>query len=264
VSRLPFSFGGIVLRGTSPRDNAVYLDGVEVPLAFHFGGITSFYPSTMLSGLAVSNGGLEASYGRAQGGIVSLTTREPRRDRWRKGGSIGLLDASAMVEGPWRSGAIVIGLRRSYFDIVAGPVAPDDVPLPSYWDAQIRTSFGDAKKEGGHIAPMVFLSLDDIDTSQPGNDPQFEDESSMRAFFIRLAMPYKREWKRQTAEIVPWVGTNQLTFSSRTNGVLEEPRSRTSTPGARFAPASTSRPVISLVIKQASVTKVISSSSSTA
>jgi outer membrane receptor protein involved in Fe transport len=221
VSRLPFSFGGIVLRGTSPRDNAVYLDGVEVPLAFHFGGVTSFYPSNLLSGLAVSNGGLDASYGRVMGGIVALTTREPRGDKWRKGGSIGLLDASAVLEGPVKSGSIAIGLRRSYFDIVAGPVAPDDVPLPSYWDAQVRMSFGDAKK-GGHIAPMMFLSLDDIATSQPSSDMMFEDESSMRAFFIRLAMPYKREWKRQTFELVPWVGTNQLSFASVTNGVHED------------------------------------------
>src|ERR1043165_4972305 len=124
VSRLPFSFGGIVLRGTSPRDNAVYLDGVEVPLAFHFGGVTSFYPSNMLSGLVVANGGLDASYGRVMGGMVSLSSREPRADKWRKGGSIGLLDASAILEGPWRGGSVAIGLRRSYFDIVAGPVAP--------------------------------------------------------------------------------------------------------------------------------------------
>src|ERR1041385_3842513 len=190
VSRLPYSFGGIVLRGTSPRDNAVYLDGIEVPFAFHFGGVTSFYPSTMLSGLVVANGGLDASYGRGEGGIVTLSTREPRRDKWRKGGSVGLLDASASVEGPFKSGAIMIGLRRSYFDIVAGPVAPDDVPLPSYWDAQVRMSFGDAKKEGGHFAPMAFLSLDDVTASQPSKDMTYEDESSLRAFFIRVAAPY--------------------------------------------------------------------------
>ncbi|HEY5948884.1 MAG TPA: TonB-dependent receptor plug domain-containing protein, partial [Kofleriaceae bacterium] len=68
VARLPYSFGGIVMRGTSPRDNVVYLDGIEVPLAFHFGGISSFYPSSMLEGISVSNGGIDASYGRAQGG----------------------------------------------------------------------------------------------------------------------------------------------------------------------------------------------------
>ena len=219
VSRLPYSFGGIVLRGTSPRDNAVYLDGIEVPFAFHFGGVTSFYPSTMLSSLTVSNGGLDAAYGRVQGGMVNLDTRDPRRDRWRKAGSIGLLDASAFVEGPIKSGSILIGLRRSYFDIVAAPVAPADVPLPAYWDAQVRMSFGDANKDG-KITPMAFLSLDDINTSQPGKD-QFEDESSLRAFFIRVAAPYKRQWARQTLDIVPWIGTNQLQFESRVNGSQE-------------------------------------------
>jgi hypothetical protein len=48
TARIPFGLGGLALRGTSPRDTAVYLDGIEVPLAFHFGGVTSFYPSTML------------------------------------------------------------------------------------------------------------------------------------------------------------------------------------------------------------------------
>ncbi|MEO8703238.1 MAG: carboxypeptidase-like regulatory domain-containing protein, partial [Kofleriaceae bacterium] len=41
VARIPFSFGGLVLRGMSPRDTSMYLDGIEVPIAFHFGGITS-------------------------------------------------------------------------------------------------------------------------------------------------------------------------------------------------------------------------------
>ena len=44
MARIPYSFGGLVLRGTSPRDTAVFLDGIEVPIAFHFGGVTSFYP----------------------------------------------------------------------------------------------------------------------------------------------------------------------------------------------------------------------------
>ena len=119
VARIPFAFGGLVLRGTSPRDTAVYLDGIEVPIAFHFGGVTSFYPSGMLAELTLTAGGFDASYGRAQGGLVTLTTREPRTDRWRIGGSIGLLDSGATAEGPWQRRRV----RRSacgaaYFDTV--------------------------------------------------------------------------------------------------------------------------------------------------
>lgn len=220
VARLPYSFGGIVLRGTSPRDNAVYVDGIEVPFAFHFGGVTSFYPSMMLSGLTVSNGGLDAAYGRAQGGMVSLATREPRVDKWRTTGTIGLLDAGATTEGPMHGGGVILGVRRSYFDIVAGPVAPDDIPLPSYLDAQMKMSFGDPAKRG-RITPMMFLSLDEVSSTTPNLMEGTEEESDLRAFFIRMAAPYKRQWRRVGLAIVPWVGTNQLHFHSRKNSVHE-------------------------------------------
>lgn len=232
VARLPYSFGGIVLRGTSPRDNAVYVDGIEVPFAFHFGGVTSFYPSMMLSGLTVSNGGLDAAYGRAQGGMVSLTTREPRTDKWRTTGNIGLLDAGAMTEGPVKGGGVILGVRRSYFDVVAAPLAPDDIPLPSYLDAQVKMSFGDPTKRG-RITPMLFLSLDQVSSTTPDMSDGTEDESDLRAFFVRIAAPYKRQWRRLGMTITPWLGTNQLNFHSRTNGVHESFERPSYTTGVR-------------------------------
>jgi hypothetical protein len=44
VARTPFGLGGLALRGTAPRDTNVYLDGIEVPLLYHFGGLASFLP----------------------------------------------------------------------------------------------------------------------------------------------------------------------------------------------------------------------------
>ena len=41
----------------------------------------------------------DAEYGRAQGGVVNLTTREPRTDHWRVGGSMGVLDSSVVFIG---------------------------------------------------------------------------------------------------------------------------------------------------------------------
>ena len=219
VARLPYSFGGLVMRGSAPRDNVVFLDGIEVPIAFHFGGISSFYPSSMLDGIEVTSSGIPADYGRAQGGMVEMKTREPRRDRWRQGGSIGLLDASAIAEGPYRGGGILLGIRRSYLDIVLAPFVAEDVPLPSYWDAQIRGSFGNPRKQG-RVTPMMFLALDHLTATQPKEDR--EDESSITSFFIRFAAPYERQWGKTTMRIVPWAGTNQLHFESRVNNVVEK------------------------------------------
>jgi hypothetical protein len=204
VSRIPFAFGGLVLRGTSPRDTAVYLDGIEVPLAFHFGGISSFYPGTMLSELTVTSGGFDVSHGRAQGGLVTLATREPRTDVWRVGGSIGLLDSSVFAEGPVRGGGIIVGVRRSYLDTIISPFVDEDVPLPSYWDVQVRTSFGDPRGRG-RITPMIFSSIDRV----------VNDEISVTSLFVRASVPFTRIWGALTLHVVPWIGWSQLTFTER-------------------------------------------------
>jgi outer membrane receptor protein involved in Fe transport len=219
VARLPYSFGGIVMRGTSPRDNAVYLDGIEVPLAFHFGGISSFYPSNMLEGITVSNGGIDASHGRAQGGIVEMRSREPRGDHWRTGGSIGLLDTSVIAEGPHRGGAVMMGVRRSYLDVVMAPFVDEDVPLPSYLDAQFKGSYG-TPETTGRFTPMVFLAFDHLQATTVKEDR--EDESTVSAFFLRIAAPYERKWRRTSLRFVPWLGTNQIHFTSRVNEVIEK------------------------------------------
>ena len=207
VARIPFSFGGLVLRGTSPRDTSVYLDGIEVPIAFHFGGITSFYPSGMLADLQVNAGGYDASYGRAGGGLVTLSTREPRTDRWRLGGSIGLFDSNVQAEGPFQGGGILIGLRRSYLDRIVAPFVEDNTPLPSYYDFQIRTTFGDVRKRG-RISPMIFGAIDRVAS----------DEVALTSLFVRVAAPYKVQRGQTTVSIVPWLGTNRLTFTDREQG----------------------------------------------
>jgi hypothetical protein len=219
VARIPYSFGGLVLRGTSPRDTAVFLDGIEVPIAFHFGGVTSFYPAGMLADLTVTNGGFDASHGHAQGGIITLTTREPRSDRWRMGGSIGLLDSSIQVEGPLPGrGGMIAGLRRSYIDAIVRPFVEDNTPLPSYWDFQVRTGWGDSRR-CGRITPMLFASIDRVANS--GEPTEFDEKISITSMFIRVAAPYLRQWGPLTLTVVPWLGINQLKFESKDTSSTE-------------------------------------------
>lgn len=220
VARIPYSFGGLALRGTSPADTAVYLDGVEVPIAFHFGGLTSFYPTEMLSDLAVIPGGFDASYGRAEGGIVTLTTREPRTDRWRMGGFVDLLSSGVIAEGPVAGGGLIVGVRRSYLDAVVAPFAPADTPLPSYLDAQVRGSFGDPVTTG-RITPMLFFSLDHVADSESGQDPAEPDHVEITSLFVRAAAPYLRQWGPFALRVVPWIGINRLTYEDVSGGMVD-------------------------------------------
>ena len=66
----------------------VYLDGIEVPILYHFGGLASFLPIDMLAQLELEPSGFGARYGRGIGGVVVLESRSPRTKRWIEGGEI--------------------------------------------------------------------------------------------------------------------------------------------------------------------------------
>ncbi|MES1205110.1 MAG: TonB family protein, partial [Pseudomonadota bacterium] len=50
VARAPFGLGLLIVRGSAPQDTKVYMDGVEIPLIFHFGALTAVVNSDVISG----------------------------------------------------------------------------------------------------------------------------------------------------------------------------------------------------------------------
>ena len=50
VARMPVA-GLLVVRGSAPEDSKVYVDGIEVPLIYHFGGLRSVIPAGMLDNI---------------------------------------------------------------------------------------------------------------------------------------------------------------------------------------------------------------------
>jgi hypothetical protein len=217
AARIPFSFGGIVLRGMSPRDSHVFVDGVEIPIAFHFGGITGVFPTQVLDDMRVVPSGFDVSYGRTQGGIVELTTRAPRGDAYRVGGEVSLLHSQVMAEGPMPlAGAFLISLRRSYIDLLVRPfIGPQD-PLPSYTDGQVRVQWGEPRR--GQLAAYVLGSLDHIANDEAAavpNDPNAEGYTAVNLGFIRAGASYKRKVDHALYTLAPSLGTNILTLYTK-------------------------------------------------
>ena len=206
AARIPFGFGGISLRGTEPRDTKVHLDGVEVPILYHFGGLTSFYPSSLLDSLEVMPGGYGAAHGRGQGGLVTLGPRDARRDGWRMGGHVSLLDASVFAEGPTAGdGGLIAGLRRSYIDgLLALASSEQGMVLPRYLDGQLRWTHGDPNT--GQWTASVFVSEDRLGLREENAD------TSLRLGFARAAATYRRRLGDLELTALGWLGGDQLRF----------------------------------------------------
>ncbi|MGE0550451.1 MAG: TonB-dependent receptor plug domain-containing protein [Kofleriaceae bacterium] len=216
AARIPFSFGGVVLRGMSPRDSSVFIDGVEIPIPYHFGGITGVFPTQALDDMRVVPSGFDVSIGRTQGGVVELTTRKPRGDAYRVGGEASLLHSLVTAEGPvWGDGAFLVTLRRSYFDVLARPFVDrvdPNIPLPSYSDGQLRAVWGEPGGRG-QLSTYVIGSLDRLTNSEKAASPNPGDNGYVAANlgFVRAGAIYKRTRGPSLFTVAPMVGSNVLT-----------------------------------------------------
>jgi len=86
--------------------------------------------------------------------------------------SVMLHNTPEMVEAHYAVPALnaVLNTLNTRLDAAAIAFAPDDVPLPSYLDAQVRMSFGDPTR-GGRITPIIFTALDHIAVTSAGPTP---------------------------------------------------------------------------------------------
>jgi outer membrane receptor protein involved in Fe transport len=139
VSRSPE--GDPILRGAAQHESAVFIDGMSVPFLYHFGGVRSVVHPRLVERVDVYPGNYSVRYGRATGGIVEASLREPRSDRLHGELELSLLDSSALIEGPIGGGLSFAGAaRRSNIDLVFDNFVPDDtfdvVVAPLYWDYQ--------------------------------------------------------------------------------------------------------------------------------
>jgi len=71
VARVMGLMGEIVVRGSAPKDTKVFVDGAEVPIVYHFGGLRSVLPTGMIENLEFLSGQL----------LSLLRSRHWRRDR---------------------------------------------------------------------------------------------------------------------------------------------------------------------------------------
>jgi len=139
----PSPFDGIlVVRGSAPNDSQVFVDGTAIPLAYHFGGISSVIPGDLLDRLDFYPGNFGPQFGRGMGGVIDVGLRSPRRDRFGALLQLDAIDGRLLLETPLAEHTrLLIAARRSWVDAWLGPALDGaDVSVrsaPVYWDGQL-------------------------------------------------------------------------------------------------------------------------------
>ena len=168
VARPSFGGGSVVIRGSYTWDSNFYLDGILIPLLYHFGGLKSTYNSDAMAGLDFYPGGFGTDFGNVIGGVVNIKSKEPTNERIKGKVDISTLDASAFIEGPIKKDKVsfLATARRSYFgELLNWGVKKFDIHMgatttPFYWDYTARVHITPNKKNS--ISVVAFGSYDSL------------------------------------------------------------------------------------------------------
>ena len=144
--------GQIYVRGGSPVQNKVLLDGMIVYNAFHSIGLFSVFDTDIIANADVYTGGFSAQFGGRISSIMDITTRDGNKREID--GHVGLnpFGAKVQIEGPLRklrengSGiSYVLSAKNSYLDRSSKllyPYVNDGAGLPfNYTDIYGKMSF---------------------------------------------------------------------------------------------------------------------------
>ena len=141
VGRPSFGAGNLLIRGSAPGDSQVLINDGPAPLLYHFGGLTSAINSRLLDRIDFIPGNFSVRYGRKIGGILDVSTRDPRTDGFHGVLEFGVIDASLLLEFPvHETVGVALGFRRSLVDTILPAVLPEGAfsftSFPVYYDYQ--------------------------------------------------------------------------------------------------------------------------------
>ncbi len=133
---------GLYVRGGSPDQNLVLLDGVPIYNVSHVLGIFSVFNADAIKNVTLTKGGFPARYGGRLSSVLEINMKEGNTKEWHGEGSIGLISSKLTLEGPIKTDktSILVSARRTYADLIFRPI--------------IKSA---ASSEGGQITPKLYF-----------------------------------------------------------------------------------------------------------
>ncbi|HEX2956094.1 MAG TPA: TonB family protein, partial [Chitinispirillaceae bacterium] len=160
VARPAFGSGDIIVRGSPSWDSRYFLDGVAIPMLYHFGGLKSVYNSEALKSIDFYPGGFGTRYGGAVAGAIEIQGKKAADDRLHLQMDVSTLDGYFLAEGPINDKvSVMASARRSFVGEIIDWYMKNNqdkfymTMSPFYWDYILRTDIKASKNND------VFVTL---------------------------------------------------------------------------------------------------------
>lgn len=114
---------GLYVRGGSPDQNLILLDGTPVYNVSHLGGFFSVFNGDAIKNVTLTKGGFPARYGGRLSSIIEIDMKEGNMKEFHGEGGIGIVASRLTLEGPIvkDKASFMISARRTYLDVLLKP-----------------------------------------------------------------------------------------------------------------------------------------------
>ena len=115
---------GLYVRGGSPDQNLILLDGVPVYNVSHLLGFFSVFNADAIKNVTLTKGGYPARFGGRLSSVLEINMKEGNSEEWHGVASIGLISSRFTIEGPIikNKASVLFSARRTYADVIFGPI----------------------------------------------------------------------------------------------------------------------------------------------
>lgn len=163
--------GQLYIRGGSPVQNLVLLDGAIIFQPFHSIGLFSVFDTEIIRNADIYTGGFNARYGGRVSSVMDITTRDGNKRRTSGVVGANTFGARALLEGPikkqtddgYGSSSYIFSAKHSYLDRTSPTlysfVDPDGLPF-NYTDLYGKISLN--TNNGSKVNFFGFFSEDNV------------------------------------------------------------------------------------------------------
>ena len=191
VSGTNESSSGLYVRGGTPDQNLVLLDGFTVYHVDHFYGFFSAFNSGAIKDIQLYKGGFPAEYGGRISSVMDLTGKTGNSNKFSLSAGLSLVSANATLEIPIGDKAnLLIAGRRSYTDILKsglynsifdlyndsnqtnGNILPNfngfqqNQTQPTFYFYDLNTKFSYKPSDKDIISISIYNGEDNLDSSR--------------------------------------------------------------------------------------------------
>jgi len=211
------SSSGLYVRGGTPDQNLILLDGMNIYHVDHFFGIFSAFNANAIKDVQVYKGGFEAKYGGRVSSVVDMTAKSGNLKKPAINVTANMLSANVVAETPlpFVNGSFLLAARRSYTDILRSPTYQsifNNVTEADQEDEPLGFGIGGS----GSVEPDFFfydlnaklnlnLGKKDVVSLNFFNSRDNLDNSSVQDFGAGLGLD--TDSKLETTDVTKWGNT---------------------------------------------------------